>query len=56
MGNEKFDKYPNIFQRAPAAVAFAAGCKDGRVAVKIGRKFGVVKREFAERMKLKIVK
>lgn len=55
-GNEKFDQYPNVFSRSPAAVNFAKGCSDDRVAVQVGRKFAVVKRAFAKRMKLKVVK
>lgn len=58
----RFDQHPNIFKKAKAAIAFLDNVRNAElgtaeyVVVRIGRKFACVKRTFAQRMKLRIIK
>lgn len=56
LDNSRFNAHANVFNKAEHAVTFARGFKEDRVAVKVGRKYTVVRREFAKRMGLKIIK
>jgi hypothetical protein len=53
----QFTQHPNIFNNKVAALTFCKTQRDAaHCVILVGRKFAVVKREFAKRMKLKEIK